>query len=304
MQPSGSNLHYVAEAIPIPVPSPNWRISDIHPDYHVGFDVSLSATNQSRLTTLTLDYAHFYSRDHASKNVPSNDMVGPFFEIGPDASAYKRAKGRATFQYDSLNLDYGVNFCFGNYFRTTFFAGIEGVRIKQHVSAIYSNTSGSISRQITTPSTFFGAGPQLGVDFSYDICSGLQLTGEGIASLLVGNLKNHTTYKSTSPALALLGITPPNTQTTQVRDQTQVVPAFQCRLGLDYAFCFNCCKVDIDVGYEVRCYLNAIQSVDMGSEVVTPPVVPDTVGVFARTFQRNVSNFALAGPYVRLNVAF
>lgn len=38
----------------------------------------------------------------------------------------------------------------------------------------------------------------------------------------------------------------------------------------------------------------------MGSEVVTPPVAPDTIGVF----EQSPSNFALAGPYFMLDVGF
>jgi hypothetical protein len=149
-----------------------------------------------------------------------------------------------------------------------------------------------------------GIGPQVGVNFLYNLCRGLQLTGEGTASLLVGNLKNHTCYQSVSPALAEVGITPPNVQSTHVRNRTQVVPAFEGRLGIAYSFAFCHCSVDLDAGYRIWIYLNAIQSVDIGSEVVTPPVVPDTVGVFARTFQRTLSNFALAGPYLTLNIGF
>ena len=57
-----------------------------------------------------------------------------------------------------------------------------------------------------------------------------------------------------------------------MHDRTHVVPAFEAKLGL--AYCFSYCKwnVNIDAGYEVRFYVNAIQSVDIGSEVVTPPV--------------------------------
>src|SRR5271155_3663982 len=42
--PSGSDLYYAAEAIPLPLPSPNWFIEDIRPEYHFGFDVGLKAT--------------------------------------------------------------------------------------------------------------------------------------------------------------------------------------------------------------------------------------------------------------------
>lgn len=304
LQPYSSNLHYVAEALPLPLPSPNWKIRDIRPDYHFGYDVGVSAICHDRNTKARLNYIHFNSRDSDSLTAPSNDMVGPFFEIGPDATPYTKAKGHVVFHYDALNLDYGVCVKFGDYLRTNFFGGIGGVRIKQKLNSKYSNSDGTLARSIKVPSSFLGMGPQLGVDFSYGICDGLHLTGEGIAALLVGNLKNHTSYASISPALAPLGIAPPNKQSTHVRNRTQAVPAFEGKLGLAYEFTLCNCAINVDAGYKVLLYINAIQSVDIGSEVVTPPLVPDTVGVFARTFQRNLSNFALAGPYLELDIGF
>ncbi|MGE5196733.1 MAG: hypothetical protein ACM3JI_05330, partial [Anaerolineae bacterium] len=54
LQPTSSNLHYVAEALPLPAPTPNWRIYEIHPDYHFGFDVGLNAMFHKTNTNLML----------------------------------------------------------------------------------------------------------------------------------------------------------------------------------------------------------------------------------------------------------
>lgn len=231
-------------------------------------------------------------------------MVGPFFEIGPDASAFNRAKGHVAFHYDAVNLDYGICANFGDYLHTNFFVGVAGVGIKQHLTSEYANEDGTIARKIKSPSSFIGAGPELGVDFVYDICGGFQFIGGGSAGLLVGELKNHTKYETISPDLPPLGITPPNTQTTSVNHRTHVVPAFEADLGLAYSFDMCNFSFNLSAGYEVRMYVNAIQSVDMGSEVDTPPIVPAITGVYARTFQRTQSNFALSGPYIRLNIGF
>jgi hypothetical protein len=304
LQPSGSNLHYVAEAEPLPVPSPNWIIKDVHPDYHFGFELGASAINHDRNSITKLNYVHFYSKDTSSFVAGTNDMVGPFFEIGPDASAFSNAKGEVSFHHDALNLDYGICVAFGDYVHTNFFGGLGAVRLKQNFKSTYSSSNGSVSRSIDVPSSFYGIGPQLGFDVSYEIWDCLQLTGKSTATLFVGNFKNHTSYKTNSPALATLGITPPNSQSTSVNHRTGVVPAYEGKLGLSYDFKICDFLFNIAAGYEVLIYLDAIQSIDMGSEVDTPPVVPSVVGVFARTFQRNTSNFALAGPYLRLNVDF
>lgn len=304
LQPSGTHLHYGAEADPLPAPTPNWKIHDIKPDYHVGFEVKAKAFCHEKNTVAFVTYSHFNATDSSSTSLPSSDMIGPFFEIGPDATPYNKAKGHADFKYNALNLDYGISVNFGNSLHTTLFAGIGGVSIKETLSTFYSNPDGSVTRNIKTPSSFLGAGPQLGLDFAWNLCGGWNITGSGVTSLFVGNVKNHTTYKSISPALAELGIVPPNTQSTHGHSRTQVVPAFEGKLGIAYDFPICETYVNLEAGYEVRYYVNAIQSADIGSEVVTPPVAPDTVGVYARTFQRATGPFALAGPYFKLEVAF
>jgi hypothetical protein len=303
-QPFGSNLHYVVETEPLPGSTPNWKISDIDPRYHWGFEIAVGAFIPVRNTRLDVIWTRFTSEDSDSKKVSSHDVAGPYFVIGPDASAYSRAKGRVRFNYDAFCIDYGVCFCLGEAIGANFFAGVGLAGIDQKLTTAFANSDGSIARKIKNPSSFFGAGPQVGMDLSYGICKGMQLTSRGVVSLLVGPAKNHTSYSSISPALAMLGVTLPNKQSTHVKERTLVVPAFEGKLGLAYNFCVYGLQASLEAGYEARLYISAIQSVDIGSEVVTPPVAPDTGGVYARTFQRNISNFALAGPYLNLTVSF
>lgn len=124
-------------------------------------------------------------------------------------------------------------------------------------------------------------------------------------TLLTGSVENQNEYLSRSPLLQVLNITPPNKQTICTQKRTVLVPALEERVGLAYAFDFyRCYNFKLEVGYQAQIYIGAIQTVDIGSEVVTPPVIPDTIGVYARTFQRNISNFALAGPYVNFDLKF
>ncbi len=305
MQPSGSNLHYAAQANSLPVISPNWRIHEVHPDYHFGFIVGVEGYFHSANSKMMLDWEHFHSLDSNKKHVPTEDMLGPFFEIGPDASAYKRAKGHGFFRFDEVNLDYGLAVNFGNRLKTDFFVGVSYAQIRQIIHAHFTSLDETTIKSIHTPSRFYGVGPQFGLDFSYRIVEGFQLVGEGIASLYVGRMKNHTTYKSASPSLIALGIAPPNKQRTDVSTRTQMVPGFESKLGVAYAYSFGQrFMIKAEIGYKTQIYLNAIQSTDIGSEVVTPPVTPDVTGVYARTFQRTLSNFALAGPYAAIDFAF
>lgn len=304
LQPTGSNLHYAAEAIPIPVPSPNWKIFEIHPDYHFGFDIGLGGIFHNINTALTLNWQRFHSTDSASKTVSPENMIGPFFSIGPDAAPFTHAHGHAIFHFDAVHLDYGLFVNFGHRLQTTLFSGISFTRIKQSLLSRFLTNDRATFHTIKTPSIFTGAGPELGVDFSYRIIEGFHFTGETAISFLIGTMKNHTAFKALSPDLKVSGVTPPNKQRTTVHERTQVVPAFKGSLALAYSYTFcDDYMLKLEAGYQAQIYINAIQSVDMGSEVPTF-IVPETVGVFARTFQRTISNFALAGPYLTLTFGF
>lgn len=305
LQPTASNLHYAAEADPLPAPSPNWKIHDIDTDYHFGFDLGVKGNIPSTNTNLVLDWEHFRSSDSSSTNVPTTHMIGPFFEIGPDASPYKKARGHVHFAFDQVNLDYGIFVHLGRRLRMNFFAGLGIACMKESLKSEFSDPSGSTQRTIKTPSKFTGAGPRFGTRFSYRIFKGLQFDGGVAADFFMGNQTNHTEYSATSPALALFGFASPNKQETDVSRRSLLVPGFEGNINLAYSMIYrNHFLFKIAAGYQTQIYLNAIQSVDIGSEVVTPPVLPDTVGVFARTFQRTLSNFALSGPFVKVTLGF
>jgi len=89
-----------------------------------------------------------------------------------------------------------------------------------------------------------------------------------------------------------------------VNKRTIVVPALEGKIGLNYTYDFCDWLLTLEIGYEAHLYFNALQSVDMGSEVIDLGPNPASVGVFARTFQRNISNFALAGPYLNVMIGF
>jgi hypothetical protein len=305
LQPSGSNLYYAVETDPLPLTSPNWKIHEVHPGYDFGFDVGIGGVFHGTNSRLTLDWEHFHSLNSNRKKLSSQNMLGPFFEIGPDANPFKKAKGHAFFRFNEVNLDYGVFVNFGDRLSSTLFAGVSFVKIRQILHAYFSSVDGNAIRAIKTPSLFLGAGPQAGFDFSYRICKGFHLVGEGIASLYAGRMKNHTTYKTASPALIPLKITPPNEQRVHVSDRAQVVPGFEGKLGLNYSCLFyKHYMIKIEAGYQAQIYLNTIQSTDMSSQVLLTPNPQAAVGVYARTFQRNLSNFSLAGPYATLELAF
>jgi major outer membrane protein len=316
LQPSTNNLYYAAEAFPFnnaiatPLASPRWQIFDLHPDYHFGFDLGLCGVFHSRNSNFAINWEHFKSCTAAAYtvDVSANDMIGPLSSIGPDAALYTRAQGKVTFNFNEVNIHYGQYVNLGLCTQLNVYAGISIAQIKQHLSTIYSGAgsgTGTISRTTFVPSSFMGAGPQAGLDFAYTIARGFNIAGKFTAALLVGTAKNHTAFASTSPVLVALGDPSPNLQRTCVENRVQMIPSFGERLGLAYfcSFCENY-MAKIEVGYEAKIFLNAIQSTDISSGVINLKPFGATAGVFARTFARTLGNFSLGGPYIAFNMAF
>lgn len=305
LRPLLSNLHYAAEATPFPVPSPSWNIYDIPTGYHFGFDIACVGNFHDQHTQLQLHWEHLNGVDTAAINVGTDHMVGPFFEIGPDAAPYTKAAGVTLLHFDQVDVAYGRPVSYGDGTVVAAWGGLSCIRITQDLTALYSDQTGSIARRIDTPTTFTGAGPALGVKTEYSIIDHLSLVTAASAALCVGHAHTSTQYASTSPALQPLSINAPNRQSIGVCARTELVPAMAATIGLRYQHdCADRYRIEVAAGYRAQVYWNALQSIVMGSEVVTPPVIPDTVGVFARTFQRTSSNLALAGAYISLGIAF
>lgn len=315
LQPNASNLYYAAEAFPfdtsiaVPAASPNWKIFEIDPDYAPGFEVGFITLFPTNHTNVKINWERLHSRDSSSMQTPSaDDMVGPIFDIGPNFTAYATAKGKVRSHFDAADLLFGKRLCVFNHLHLNLQAGGTFTRIKQTVSSNYSNLQGTIARSITSPATFTGGGAKFNVDFDYEICKNFCFTGNSAFSLIMGQLKNNTTYKSFSPALTALSIPQPNVQHTTVPNRTQLIPGFEEKLGFSYAVRFNdCSNLTFGLGYRFQIYLNAIQTIDMTAPQVLPSLfVGGSVqaGVYAVGFERTLSNFILSGPYLSANLSF
>lgn len=303
LQPNGSDLYYGVKAKNLPVSSPRWKSLEITPDFHAGFYLSIRKPVDYCNTDVELSWEHLWATDTASETASMENMVGPYFDIGTDAMSYHRACGKVDHQFDAVNLHFHKSWGCEGRFKTTIFGGLDFARIEQIRTSKFSSDDGRTTRRIKTPSQFVGTGPGLGAEFDYAFFNYFSFTGESSISFLVGSLRNHVTFHSTTPLLSDLAVTSPNTQTIEVPHRAQVVPALCGKLGLSYKTCYCGTVVSIDVGYQAQIYLNAIQSVDIAVAVTNPPE-PADVGVYALAFQRTLSDFILSGPYLNINIAF
>lgn len=318
LQPNGSSIYYAAEAFPfnteiaIPEVSPNWEIFELSPSYHSGFEVGSKFLFPNNSVNLEINWERIHTHDSASMNVApqsfgTGNMVGPFFDIGPNSAVYKSARGRASFHFDAVNVTLGRNVCFLDGLSAHIYTGAGVVRIRQSISSVFSNPGASNSRSVYSLSNFLGAGPEFGLDFDYRLIGSFSFIGHTSMALYMGQLKNHTTYKSTSPDLASSHIPQPNQQRTSVPNRTQLIPGFEEKLGFSYAVGFDKWQFALSIGYQFQIYLDAVQSVDMTAPQVLPSLTPGpsvNMGVYAVGFERTLSNFILTGPFASMNVDF
>jgi hypothetical protein len=133
-------------------------------------------------------------------------------------------------------------------------------------------------------------GPQIGVGADYELfclCKGthsFSLTGQFLGSLLAAHI-------SPSSRLQRLGF---STTTDYVFQKlSRVVPSWQLRLGLEYLFPFFCFPMNVQVGYEVRDYLNSVYKQQW-----------ENAGADGYRLHDSFQNFALQGLYVRAGMHF
>lgn len=314
LQPQASDLYYAVEAngldqsIAVPAVSPNWNVKEINPNYHAGFNVGAAVLFNFCDLNLDLNWERLYGTDSKvyETSLANGWMVGPISDIGPNSEPYKIATGKVKTEFDQANISFGKSHSFQNAFYANLFAGVSFTRIKESMHTSYSNTSGTVSRTIDTPSTFIGAGPQIGADYKYRIVQGFFFNGLTNLSFNMGTLKNKQTYTSLTPDLVTMGCPNPNIQVTSIPNRTQLVPGFEQKLGFSYEACFESVAFSVGIGYQCQIFLNAIQTFDMTAPQVEPSgaILTPQTGVFAVGYERTLSNYMLTGPYVSASLEF
>lgn len=324
LQPYANNLTYAIEALPFnyskddspAAVDPSWKVFEIPSDYHLGFDLALSGIIQPAGSRLRADWEWYHSRKEIGRlnTDHTTDMVGSFFDIGPDSSLFKKVKGTTTFHFNEISVNYGTFVKLGKVVDANFFAGASFLALAQTRKTSFYDPAEQIIRTINVPDRFRGYGPQVGLDFLCHIVKGLSFVGDTRVSLFIGRFQNKTTFSTTSPSLRQLREPDPNIQTISVEKVGGIVPGLETKLGFALEFPFKgSLHLQIEAGYQASIYLNALRSIDVGSQVVvnaffdselgSQAVSADT-GVYARTMQRTVSDYAMAGPYASFDLHF
>jgi hypothetical protein len=306
LQPSSTLLDYAVLGFPLPVQTPHWKVSAVRPGYSTGFDLAGRYYIPNTNYDAHLSWDHLKTKDSNTTQAGSSQFVVVLFQAGPSAgqslnNPSTHAKATAKFNYDVVNLDVGRYFDYYDNIQLRLYLGLSGAQIKENLSATFRDNAATFNINTTNNSKFTGIGPLFGIDGKYQLLgSGFGISGSAILSALIGTLDPITSFTSSSPELSAGGITS-NFQTISPANSTQVVPAFDGKLGLNYAHVFNRnTSFSLALGYEYAVYFNSL--VAYNPSTVFGNVNLGTIAL--SSLGKSVSNFSVQGPFLNVVVNF
>lgn len=309
LKPS-TDLFYSTQATPLPLPTPNWSVYRIKPDYSFAFDLGAKVAIHSKDSVLKGNWEHFESSASASQNITlSTNMVGPLFEIGPDASVYQRSSGFASYSRNKLNVTYGQNLDIGQTCHINLFAGISYNKLQQNILQTFTSQDlTTYFRQIDTTNAFSGVGPEVGISLAYELHKGLNFISYTAVDFATGTSTNNLEFASYSPLNGsddIFHTANPNIQNVTVDGRMTIVPIFTQKIGVNYDLKFReHCEFQIEIGYFSQMYINVLHSMLFATDVPLPTLDDAAVGVYTQSFVEKTSDFALGGPYFKFEIGF
>jgi hypothetical protein len=304
LQPSSSLLDYAVLGYPLPVQTPHWKVSAVSPSYSAGFELAARYYIQNTRNDVHLSWNHLRTSDSDSTQAGPSQFVVVMFQAGPSAGQNlndpsTHADATAEFDYDVVNLDVGR---YIDYYdaQLRLFLGVSAVQIKENLSTTFRDNASTFSVNTTNNSRFTGVGPLLGLDGKCKIPYGFGVIGSAGVSALIGTVNPVTSFTSSSPELAINGITT-NNQSISPRNTNQVVPAFAGKVGLDYSHAFyNNAIFTAALGYEYAVYFNSI--VAYNPSTVFGNINTGTIAL--SSLAKSVSNFSVQGPFLNFSFSF
>lgn len=329
--PSTNNLNYAILAKPAVYGfhytnySPNWHVYQITPSFNFGFLAEIAGVFEESSSKLSLGWERVHTTTASlTKDIDSSDsMIGPYFESGGFMRLFSSTLGKTYYHFDEIHLDAELLTRFGKKTQINFLAGISYLRLLQSLKQVFDNhfarqknffnSQQPLQRSISCPTKFLGMGPEFGFDFSYQFLKRIHLVGLGKTAFYLGNFFNKTKLFTESENLRNLKIDKGNQQTITTEHFLGVVPGFLGKLGFSADFqAKNGFKLIFEAGFQAQIYLNSIRSVNIAVEYNDPQdsielgsTKSDTsTGFYPNAFQRLSSDFSLAGPYGKIDIAF
>lgn len=249
-------------------------------DWGIAANINYMFAGNSR--DVNLQYTGVFLND--SDSVNSVNAVDGVFGLGGN---FDRAKGSAEQDLNRVDLTFGQLIRIGDRVDLHPFGGVSYMNLESTNKASYYNLNAAgvyvVDETLKNNSSYWGVGPSTGIDAAVHLGDGFSIVGRAGAALFIGDMDSSFVYRQTTVAQL-------DTVFDDKNDQTvQVVPELDARLGIDYMYAFNPnTSMNIQVGYEVANYFNAIQQ--------------DAVDEILVNTTNNTTNFSYYGPYLRLQL--
>ncbi len=325
LQPSADNLGYAVLtneqnfSSPYPLAQPFWDVQTLTPTYKPGFEFGGRYAFADTGNDVQVNWQHLRTTtsEWASTSLPVGQWISPFSQTGPSTAEslsdlnsnqgvnkLLTAAGQVKFAYDMVDIDFGQYVNVGSSLQFRLFGGISYARLQER---LYSSFYGAppdphapfplsvpILLSLNNSTIFNGAGPRFGLDTTYNLPRGFRLTGRVAGAALIGRSKPaQYVLTATSPELAGLGI-PVNREFISSTAFTQVVYAFNAKLGAGYTYVFsNGWTANIEAGYMAALFIKPFSSYETNNNVL-----PLQIGSLSTASMRHtLSDFTLNGLY-------
>lgn len=158
-----------------------------------------------------------------------------------------------------------------------FYAGLQYANIQSTVTDYYTTDLITALTDLTFSqfdnTDYKGLGPVLGIDYIYQITNSLSLTANGAGSILYGTNRYHSGIVT-----APFGVIP-----AQVFFRKKgIVPGLEAKLGLNYAYAMAQGVANIQIGYQVVNYFNALEAQPL--QLLANPIHSVGYGLFGPYF--------------------
>ena len=205
----------------------------VEPNYDFGYGFEIGMQIPGTTDDVTVNWQQLDTHNTNNASIPGRNSV----IVLPDLNDASAASGRATLDYDAVNLEFGHTAFDGCPWTVRPFAGLQYARIKgdSDTTGTGQTTSGVISTTnvvdfVDEDGEFHGIGSRVGVDGKYNLGYGFGIVGEAAAELLVGT--SNATLNSSNVSTTSFGGGGPSISESEglsinPDEQHTVVPEFR-----------------------------------------------------------------------------
>jgi Legionella pneumophila major outer membrane protein precursor len=257
----------------------NYQSVDQSYHWWFGADVSYAFPGNGRDVTLAYEGLHGSDSDSSVGTYNAGTLVAPVeLPLG--------AEGKTDTSYDAGDLVFGQKLDVGQRIRLHPFVGLRYAHIDVKNTANYTEldangNSAGVTTSGTQEGTFSGIGPRFGSDAQINLGQGFSIRGRLGLSALMGSSDPTLSYVTTDTTTNPTTVAP---YSINQDSSTRVVPEMDGRLGLNYTYDFNSnMALGVEAGWQAVNYFNAVAQESIDGSI-------------------DHSNFALQGPYARLQL--